>query len=262
MQGQGAGQGQGQALRGRVALVTGGSRGLGRAISSALAEQGAHVLVNYARNEAQAQAVVDEIASRGGQATAVRADVTDEAEVGRLAERIAGQLGRAPDILVNNATGPQPALSIANSAWQDYMDQLVFFVKAPLLLVQAFLPHWRSQRYGRVVNIGSEVVQLGNTNFSSYVAAKSAMIGMTRSWASELGSSGITVNLIAPGWIPVERHEGTPAEELAAYAAGVPLGRLGEPADIGAAVAYLASDAAKFVTGQCLAVNGGKTFGI
>ncbi|THF82774.1 SDR family oxidoreductase [Cohnella fermenti] len=255
-------QGQEQGLRGRIALVTGGSRGLGQAISAALAEQGAHVLVNYARNEAQAQAVVDRIASRGGLATALRADVTDEAEVAGLAERIERQLGRPADILVNNATGPQPMLPLEDSEWQDYMDQLVFFVKAPLLLVKALLPHWKSQRYGRIVNIGSEVVQLGNANFSSYVAAKSAMIGMTRSWANELGRSGVTANLVAPGWIPVERHAGTSSEELDAYAAGVPLGHMGESADIGAAVAFLASDAAKFVTGQCLAVNGGKTFGI
>jgi 3-oxoacyl-[acyl-carrier protein] reductase len=118
----------------------------------------------------------------------------------------------------------------------------------------------KATRAGRVIMIGSEVVDLGNANFSSYIAAKAAMIGLTRAWATEFGPWGITVNLVAPGWIPVERHAATPAETLAAYARGVPLGRQGVPTDIGEVVAFLASNSANFITGQCLNVNGGNTF--
>jgi 3-oxoacyl-[acyl-carrier protein] reductase len=145
-------------------------------------------------------------------------------------------------------------------AWRDFQDQLDFFVKAPVLLTQATLAGMKRTRWGRIILIGSEVVDLGNANFSAYVAAKAAMVGLARAWATEFGPWQITVNLVAPGWIPVERHAGTPHEALAAYAAGVPLQRQGMPADIAGAVAYLASDEAAFVSGQCLAVNGGNTF--
>lgn len=246
----------------KLAMVTGGSRGLGRWISVALAQSGVTVAVNYANSEKDAEETVSIIRSKGHQAFAVKGNVTDEADVQRLVEESANKAGRDIDILVNNATGPQPMLSIENSTWQHYMDQLDFFVKAPLLLVKAILPAMKRNKWGSIINIGSEVVQLGNPNFSSYVTAKSAMIGMTRSWANELGPFGIRVNLVAPGWIPVERHDDTSKEAFDKYAAGVPLGRMGEPTDIGNAVAFLASDASKFITGQCLTVNGGKTNGI
>jgi 3-oxoacyl-[acyl-carrier protein] reductase len=144
--------------------------------------------------------------------------------------------------------------------WKDFQDQMDFFVKAPVLLTQATLAGLKQARWGRIILIGSEVVDLGNAHFSAYVAAKAAMVGLTRAWATEFGPWQITVNLVAPGWIPVERHAGTSPDALAAYAAAVPLQRQGTPADIAGAVAYLASEEAGFVTGQCLAVNGGNTF--
>lgn len=250
-------------LHGQIAFVTGASRGLGRFMALALAERGAAVAVNYAHNETDALHTVHMIEQAGGRAAAVQADVTSEEEVESVIdEAVAALGGSSVDILVNNATGPQPMYSIEASTWDLYLDQLHFFVKAPLLLTKAVLPGMKSKRSGCIINIGSEVVQLGNANFSSYVTAKSAMVGMTRSWANELGPYGIRVNLVAPGWIPVERHEGVPSAVLEEYSERVPLRHMGEPMDVAAAVAFLASEEAKFITGQCLSVNGGNTFGI
>lgn len=245
-------------LNDKVTLVTGASRGLGRWIAVALARCGATVAVNYASNTEEAEATAELIRRSGGAASVFRADVTREQDVQRLIDEIGHAYGPV-DVLVNNATGPQPMLAIEESNWQTYADQLDFFVKAPLLLTQAVLPGMKAKGSGSIVNIGSEVVQIGNANFASYVTAKSAMIGMTRAWASELGPHGIRVNLVAPGWIPVERHVGVSTED---YREQVPLGRMGEPDDIAQAVAFLASDQSKFITGQCLSVNGGRTFGI
>ncbi len=177
-----------------------------------------------------------------------------------MLERVESHFGPV-EILVNNATGPQPNNPLGAYVWQDFQDQLDFFLKAPLLLMQQTLPAMKQAKWGRVIHIGSEVAELGNANFSSYASAKAAMVGLTRSWANELGADGITVNLIASGWIPVERHREQPGDlsGMDAYLQGVPLGRHGVPEDVGFAVAFLASDEANFITGQRLAVNGGKT---
>lgn len=246
-------------LNEKIALVTGGSRGIGKFISSCLAEAGAHVIVNYANTSSHAEDTVNWIRSNGGKATAIQADITNAQAVTELIQEIKNQTGSTVDILVNNATGPQPELSIEESSWQDYLDQLEFFVKAPLLLAKAVLPKMKENHYGRIITISSEVVQIGNANFSNYVTAKAAQLGMTRSWASELGPYGITVNQINPGWIPVERHAGIDPSD---YQKRVPLGKMGTPEDIGHAVVYLASDEAHYITGQSLSVNGGNTFGI
>ncbi|HEY4387262.1 MAG TPA: SDR family oxidoreductase [Ktedonobacteraceae bacterium] len=247
---------------GKVALVTGGSRGLGKGICKILAERGATVIVNYAYNSTDAEQTVAEIRSSGGNAFAAQANITEEAEVARLMEEIEKACGASVDILVNNATGPQPNISLVEITWNDYLDQLLFFVKAPLLLTQAVLPAMKSKGWGRIIHIGSEVVQMGNVNMGHYVTAKAAMLGMTRSWANEVGAWGITVNLVAPGWIPVERHVGANAADLERYQSGLSLGHVGVPDDIGSAVTFLASDEGRFITGQQLSVNGGNTFGI
>lgn len=246
-------------LTGKVAIVTGASKGLGASIAIKLAEEGAQVAVNYLHNHENAKRVVDTIHSFGGQAKAFRYDVTDKDQVQMFYSEVTRLLGSA-DILVNNATGIQPLIRIEDQTWQDHLNQLLFFVKAPVLLLQAALPSLKSKGYGRIINIGSEVAELGNAEFSHYTAAKAAMLGLTRSWATELGSSGITSNLIAPGWIPVERHEGIPVASLEEYKTSVPLRRQGIPDDVAEAVAFLASDQAGFITGQRLAVNGGRTF--
>lgn len=240
-----------------VALVTGASRGLGAAIARMLAEDGWAVAVNYRSDGDGASAVVDGIRSAGGSAVAAPFDVTDPGAISAALDEIASALGPV-DLVVNNATGPQPTRPIAEQGWEDYARQLDFFVKAPLLLLHACLPDWRARGSGRVVNIGSEAAQTGPAGFAHYAAAKSAMIGMTRSWANELGADGITVNLVEPGFAPVERHADVSESDLDAYRGGVPLGRLARPEDIAGTVAFLASSRADFITGQRIPVNGGR----
>jgi len=203
---------------GRVALVTGASRGLGAAIAMELGAIGMAVAVNYFKSEAAAERVCESIRNSGGRAQAFQADVRNEEEVDRLVREVSRELGEI-DILVLNATGPQPLLSIEEQTWQACLDQLEFFVKSPLLLLQAVLPGMRTRRFGRIINIGSEVVELGNARFAQYVAAKGAQLGLTRSWARELAETGITVNLVAPGWIPTERHADATQAEMDAYIA-------------------------------------------
>lgn len=246
-------------LNARIALVTGASRGLGRAIAQSLATAGARVVVNYSRSRDEAEAVAAQIRADGGEAIAEQADVCDPVSIHHLVKRIGMRWG-AVEILVNNATGPQPMKPLEDYEWQDFQDQLDFFVKAPVLLMKETLPAMKQARWGRVIHIGSEVVRLGNANFSAYVAAKAAMQGLTRSWANEFGPFGITVNCVEPGWIPVERHAGVPSQELDNYRSRVPLQRHGIPQDIDNAVTFLAQEQSNFITGQCLAVNGGNTF--
>jgi 3-oxoacyl-[acyl-carrier protein] reductase len=242
-----------------VALVTGASRGLGRVMAETLARQGFRVAINYASSHRAAATVKEKILADGGVAETFAADVTDETQVVDLRAAIESSLGEV-DVLVINATGPQPAVPLERLEWSDMLQQLEFFVKSPLLLTRSFLPGMKRRNWGRVIQIGSEVFQIGNADMSAYVAAKGAQLGLTRSWSRELGPYGITVNLVAPGWIPVERHEGTSEEAYAGYLRDVPLDHMGTPEDIAAAVAYLASDGGRFVTGQQLSVNGGRTF--
>jgi 3-oxoacyl-[acyl-carrier protein] reductase len=242
----------------RTALVTGASRGLGAAMAVALAEAGHRVAVNYFRSADRAEALCAGLRARGLVAQGFQADVRDEVEVARMVREVETALG-AVEIVVLNATGHQPLMSIEEQTWQAYLDQLEFFVKSPLLMVKAVLPGMKARGFGRVIQIGSEVVELGNAKFANYVAAKGAQLGQTRSWARELGACGITVNLVAPGWIPTERAFEATEEDKLAYARGVALGRMGVPEEVGRVVAFLASEDAGFITGQKIAVNGGNT---
>jgi len=247
-------------LKNRVALVTGASRGLGAAMAVKLASCGAKTAVNCFGSEEKASALVNSIRSAGGIAEVFPADVRDESAVARMVREVELKLGPI-DVLVVNATGPQPLLRLEDLTWRACLDQLEFFVKSPVLLAQAVVPGMKQRRWGRIINIGSEVFERGVPEFSNYVSAKGAQLGLTRSWAMELGRSGITVNLVAPGWIPTERHAQDPQSLKDKYAASVPLGYLGKPEDVAEAVAYLASDAAGFITGQKLSINGGNTLG-
>jgi 3-oxoacyl-[acyl-carrier protein] reductase len=244
----------------QVALVTGASRGLGAAIATALGRDGFAVAVNYARNRDAAEAVRSEIVAAGGRAEIFGADVTVEDEVAGLHEAVTAGLGGI-DVLVLNATGPQPSIAVDALTWRDVLDQLEFFVKSPLLLTRHVIPGMRERGRGRIIHIGSEVFELGTPGSSAYVAAKGAQLGLTRSWARELGPDGITVNLVAPGFIPTERHGEVSDVTRAAYTEGVPLGHMGQAADVAEAVAFLASERGGYVTGQRIAVNGGKTLG-
>jgi 3-oxoacyl-[acyl-carrier protein] reductase len=245
-------------LKNRVALVTGASRGLGAAIARALAQEGAKVAVNYFNSPEKCQKLAAEICAAGGTAKAFGADVTDEGQVHTLVSEVTREWGPI-DILVPNATGPQPTLTIEELSWRACLDQLEFFVKSPVLLAKEVVGSMKARKYGRIINIGSEVFELGFGGYSNYVSAKGAQLGLTRSWAKELGPWGITVNIVSPGWIPTERHVGVSDKDKAAYASHTALKRMGVPADVGRTVAFLASDAAAFITGQKISVNGGKT---
>jgi 3-oxoacyl-[acyl-carrier protein] reductase len=245
-------------LHGKVALVTGASRGLGAAIATKLAACGACVATNYFGSPQKMQQVLEQIRSRGGTAEGFQADVRDEAAVNGLVEQVRQKLGPV-DVLVINATGPQPFIRLEDLTWRACLDQLEFFVKSPLLLMKAVVGPMKARSFGRIINIGSEVFERGVAEFSSYVSAKGAQLGLTRSWAMELAPWQITVNLVAPGWIPTERHVNDPQAAKDAYASAVPMRRMGVAEDVAEAVAFLASGGARFITGQKLAVNGGNT---
>lgn len=245
-------------LLGRVALVTGSTTGLGRALALSLGQAGATVAMNYQNNTARAEKAFAEFRAAGCEGGLFRGDVTSETDVPRLVAAIEEELGPV-DILVLNATCDQPHRPIEDYDWAFYQSMVDFFIKSPFLLTRACLPHMKQQRWGRIVNIGSEVVARGVPNFTAYVAAKGGQNGFHRSLATELAPFGITVNMIAPGWIPVERHENDPQSEKDGYYSLIPAGRWGIPSDVGGTAVFLASEAASFVTGQNIAVNGGMT---
>ena len=222
-----------------------------------LARDGFAVAVNSRRGEAQAAEVVRSIRDAGGVAEAFLADVTDEEQVTALAANITATLGPV-SVLVLNATGPQPHAPLLDVAWSDHLAQLDFFVRSPVLLARALVPGMRSQGFGRIVHIDSEVADRPPAGRSAYATAKNAQIGLAWSWAVELAPDGITVNAVAPGFIPVERHADVPDEVKAAYLATVPAGRMGVPEDIAHAVSFLASEGAGFITGQRIVVDGGR----
>jgi 3-oxoacyl-[acyl-carrier protein] reductase len=245
---------------GRVALVTGSSRGLGSAIAHRLGRDGFAVAVNARQAGHEMHAVVEAIRGDGGVAEAFTADITDEAQVGRLVAAVADRLGPV-EVLVVNATGPQPDAPLEAVGWDEHVAQLDFFVKSPVLLGRAVLAGMRAQGSGRIIHIDSEVADRPPPGRSAYAAAKSAQIGLARAWARELAPLGITVNAVAPGFVAVERHADVPEEKRAAYVASVPLGRMGTPEEIAHAVSFFASEGAAFITGQRLVVDGGRALG-
>jgi 3-oxoacyl-[acyl-carrier protein] reductase len=245
-------------IEGHVAIITGNSSGLGKEIGLALGEAGASVPVNFANNAARAEETLAEYQQAGIKTCLIQADATSAKDIDRLFGETEKQLGM-PDILVPNATCDQPQLPIEQYDWEFYQRMIDFFIKSPFLMAQRGLEHMKAQQWGRIINIVSEVYHRSVAPFSAYVAAKGGQIGWTRSMARELAPCGITVNMVAPGWIPTERHEDDPQQAKDAYLDVVPMGRWGVPRDIGDAVLYLASDEASFVSGQTLCVNGALT---
>ena len=245
-------------LQNRVAFVTGSTTGLGKALALALGKAGAKVAMNYHNSRPRAEAAFALLQEAGVVSQLVRGDVTNEAEIGRMMAEVAAGLGPV-DILVLNATCAQPQKPIEEYDWAFCQSMLDFFVKSPFLMTHACLPHMKAQRWGRIINIGSEVVARAVAPFTAYVAAKGGQNGFNRSLATEVAPWGITVNMISPGWIPVERHEQDPAELKENYRKLIPLGRWGVPEDVAGAVVFLASQAASFITGQNLHINGGTT---
>lgn len=238
-------------------MVTGSSRGLGAAIAARLAADGFAVAVNGLPGDPRVGEVAAGIRAAGGHAGAFPADVTDEADSARLVAAVEDRLGPL-DVLVLNATGPQPDAPVEDTGWDEHLAQLRFFVRSPVLVGRAALPGMRARGRGRIVHVDTEVALRPTVGRSAYVTAKAAQVGIALSWARELAPDGITVNSVAPGFVPVERHADLPAAVLGAYRARVPMGRMGTPDDVAHAVSFFASPAAGFITGQRLVVDGGR----
>ena len=239
-------------LRNRVALVTGGSRGIGRAIAVSLADAGAAVAVNYREKQAEAEAVVAAIKAKGGKAVAVRADVSQAAEVARMTAEVERALGPV-DVLVNNA-GVGLVRSVEDLTEADFDLTIAVNLKSVFLCTQAVVPGMRQRRWGRIVNISSGAARGAGGVGPHYNASKAGMEGMTRGYAARLVKDGITVNSVAPSLIETDMVK----QGLASAASRIPLGRFGTPQECAQVVMMLVGNA--YMTGQTVALSGGMSF--
>lgn len=242
-------------LHGKIALVTGASRGIGRAIALELAQSGADVAVNYATNQEKAEAVADDIRSYGRKAFVVQANVASASEVDNMVKEVVKEFGRL-DILVNNAgiTRDNLLIRMKEDEWNEVIDTNL---KSVFNCIKAVTRTMMKQRYGRIVNLASVVGVMGNAGQANYVAAKAGVIGLTKTVARELASRGITVNAVAPGFIETDMTGELAENVQEAMLAQIPLGRFGEPEDVARVVRFLVSDDAKYMTGQTIHVDGG-----
>lgn len=242
-------------LEGKVAVVTGASRGIGRAIALDLAKRGAKVIVNYSGSEQKAAEVVEEIVANGGSAIAVQASVANADDVSNLMKKALDEYGRI-DILVNNAgiTRDNLLMRMKDDEWEDVISTNL---KGVFLTTKAVSRQMMKQRVGRIINISSIVGASGNPGQANYVAAKAGVVGLTKSVALELASRNITVNAVAPGFIETEMTEKLPEDVKTTMLNQIPLQAFGKADDVAAAVAFLASDEASYITGQTIHVNGG-----
>lgn len=239
----------------RVALVTGGSRGIGRAIALRLAADGNRVVVNYATRSEAAQEVVDRIGAAGGEAWALQADVSDAEEVDSLIQQ-AGDLAGPVEILVNNAGVTRDGL-LARMGFDDWDRVMDVNLRSVYLCSKAVLRGMLKARWGRIISIGSVSGLAGNPGQANYAATKAAVVGFTKSIAKEVGGRGITANVVAPGFIESDMTASLAETAVEAAVSATAMGRLGRPEDVAAAVSYLAGEEAGFVTGQVIVVDGG-----
>ena len=239
----------------KVALITGASRGIGRATALELAKAGAKIVINYAGNAAAAQEVLKAIQEMGGQAIAVQANIAVAAEVDELIQKTVEAFGSI-DILVNNAgiTRDTLLMRMKEADWDAVLDTNL---KGVFLCTKAVSKLMLKQRSGRIINMTSVVGLTGNASQANYAAAKAGVVGFTKSMAKELGSRGITVNAVAPGFIATDMTEVLPDSVKEQMTSTIPLGRPGTPSDVAKAVLFLCSDAAAYITGQTLNVDGG-----
>lgn len=242
-------------LNGKTALVTGASRGIGRQIALTLAGYGAVVIVNYNGSAQKAEAVVKEIEENGGTAEAVQCNVSEYDKAQELISGIVKKYGRL-DILVNNAGITRDNL-IMKMSEEDFDAVVSTNLKGAFNCIKHVSRQMLKQKGGRIINISSVSGVIGNAGQANYCASKAGVIGLTKSVARELGSRGITANAVAPGFIKTEMTEGLPDSVKEAMGEQIPLKRFGETADVAEAVAFLASDAASYITGQVISVDGG-----
>ncbi|CAM3415628.1 3-oxoacyl-[acyl-carrier-protein] reductase [Aeromicrobium ponti] len=242
-------------LEGKAALVTGASRGIGREIALGLAKQGADIAVNYSGSETRANEVVDEIKALGRNAFAVQCDVSDSESVANMVKETIEKFGKL-DILVNNAgiTKDNLIMRMKEDEWDDVIN---INLKGVFLCTKAVTRQMMKQRSGRIINISSIVGVSGNPGQANYVAAKSGVIGLTKTSAKELASRGITVNAIAPGFITTDMTDKLNEEVKDQMLKQIPLARFGDPADIANVAVFLASEDSRYMTGQTLHVDGG-----
>lgn len=242
-------------LKGKNALVTGSSRGIGRAIALELGRLGANVAVNYAGNEQKAQEVVEELEALGVKAIKIQANVADESAVKKMVKEVIGALGSL-EILVNNAGITRDNL-LMRMKEEEFDEVIETNLKGAFLCTKAVTRQMMRQKYGRIINIASIVGVSGNPGQANYVAAKAGLIGLTKSNAKELASRNILVNAVAPGFITTDMTDELTEEQKEAIFRMIPLERLGDPEDVANVVGFLASDKAKYITGQTIHVDGG-----
>lgn len=242
-------------LHGLRALVTGGNRGIGKAIALRLAQAGADIMINYVGSEEEAQATVAEIEALGVKAACCYADVSDGAQVEQLFAAMVQELGGV-DILVNNAGITRDALLLRLSE-EDFDAVLATNLRGAFLCMKQASKLMMKQRFGRIINISSVVALRGNAGQVNYAASKAGIIGMTKSLARELASRKVTVNALAPGFIETAMTAGLPEAARSKMLEGIPAGRMGQPEDVAAAALFLASREAAYITGQVLRVDGG-----
>lgn len=242
-------------LKDRVVLVTGGSRGIGRAISVALAQAGARVFVNYASSPQAAEETVALCAAAGAQAEAMQFDISSTEPVDAAVEQIKAKAGKL-DILVNNAGISKDGLLVRlkDEDWDRTVDTNL---KGAFICSRAAARLMMKNRYGRIINISSVVGEMGNAGQVPYVSSKAGLIGLTKAMAKELASRSVTVNAIAPGFISTDMTAALGDNLKAEYEKTIPLGRFGSPEEVGALARFLASDEASYITGQTISINGG-----
>ena len=242
-------------MSGKTAVVTGGSRGIGRAICLELARRGANVVFSYAGNTAAAEKTLEELKALGVEARAVQGNVADPAAAKTLIDTAVKELGGI-HILVNNAGITRDGLAMAMKE-EDFDAVIETNLKGAFLCMKAAIRPMMKARYGRIVNMSSVVALRGNPGQVNYCASKAGLIGMTKSLAKEMGARGITVNAVAPGYISTDMTAALPDAARQAMLSTIPVGRAGNPEDVAAAVAFLASEKAGYITGQVLSVDGG-----